>query len=286
MTLMNKFLSGSATLVVALLLACGGGGGGNPPPPPPVAPTISVQPTNQSVLTGATATFSVTAAGTAPLSYQWKKGGTAITTNATSASYTTPATVIGDNGSSFTVTVTNSTGNITSSAAILTVQALGSGLAYTDPTTGTYQLKKNTTLSTTSHLVLDLMGPSSGTAAGVALTLSADTTRVTWVDVPAGGTTAVLMQNGTQFSLGTGIPIQKAKATGNVLQATVAQKNPAAAVSLNGALIRVAMDLKPGLGLPQGTAITLSADALKCQVLDGAGAISTVTVTVGTLTVQ
>jgi len=287
MTLMNKFLSGSCALVLAVLVACGGGGGGNPPPPPPVAPTISVQPADQSVVVGATATFSVTAAGTAPLSYQWKKGGTAIATNGTSATYTTPATVVGDSGSSFTVTVTNSAGNITSSAATLTVQALGSGLAYTDPTTGTYQLKKNTTLSTASHLVLDLIGPSSGTAAGVSLTLSADTTKVTWVDIPAGGTTAVLMQNGTQFSLGSGVAIQKARATGNVLQATVAQKNPTAAVSLNGtSLIRVALDLKAGLSLAQGTVITLSADAAKSQLLDGAGAIAPITVTVGTLTVQ
>ena len=166
------------------------------------------------------------------------------------------------------------------------VTPTATGLAYTDPTTGTYLLKRNSTLSTASHLVLDLVGPSSGTASGVSMTLSADAAKVTWVDVPAGGTTAALMQNGTQFSLGTGTPIQKAKATVGVLQATVAQKAPAAAASLNGALLRVALDLKPGLGLTQGTAIPLSADAAKCQVLDGAGTISTFTVTVGTLTAQ
>ncbi len=159
------------------------------------------------------------------------------------------------------------------------------GLAYTDPTTGTYLLKKNTTLSTASHLVLDLVGPSAGTAAGVSLTLSADTTKATWMDI-AGGGTSVLVQNGTQFSLGTGTPILKARATGNVLQTTVAQKNPTAAASLNGALLRVALDLKPSLGLAPGTVITLSADTVKCQVLDGAGIISPITVTVGTLTAQ
>ena len=158
-------------------------------------------------------------------------------------------------------------------------------LAYTDPTTGTYKLVKNAA-SSGSHLILDLMGPSTGTAMGVSVTLSADTTKVTWVDVPTGGTTAVLMQNGAQFTLGIGTPIQKAKATGNVLQATVAQKNPTAAASLNGALLRVAFDLKPGLGLAQGTAITLSADAAKSQVLDGTGTISPITVAVGTLTAQ
>ena len=86
----------------------------------PAAPAISVQPANQTVAVGQTATFSVTAAGTAPLSYQWQRGGSAIS-GATAASYTTPATTSGDNGATFSVTVTNSAGNITSTAATLTV---------------------------------------------------------------------------------------------------------------------------------------------------------------------
>ncbi len=87
-----------------------------------VAPTITTQPANQSVTAGATATFSVVASGTAPLTYQWSKGGTAIG-GATAASYTTPATVLSDNGSTFTVVVTNSGGSKTSLAATLTVAA-------------------------------------------------------------------------------------------------------------------------------------------------------------------
>ena len=158
-------------------------------------------------------------------------------------------------------------------------------LVYTDPTTGTYKLVKNAS-SSGAHLVFDLMGPTAGTASGVSITLSADSTKVTWVDVPAGGTTAVLVQNGTQFNLGSGTPIQKAKAAAGVLQATLAQKSPTAAASLNGSLLRVALDLKPGLGLAQGTVLTLSADAVKCQVLDGAGTITTIPVSVGTLTAQ
>ncbi len=83
-------------------------------------PSITAQPASKSVIAGQTATFSVTAAGTATLTYQWKKGGTAIS-GATSASYTTPATAAADNGAQFTVTVTNGAGNITSNAATLTV---------------------------------------------------------------------------------------------------------------------------------------------------------------------
>jgi hypothetical protein len=87
-----------------------------------VPPTVTSQPVSQTVIAGQTATFSVSATGTATLTYQWKKNGTAIV-GATSSSYTTPATATTDNGAQFTVTVTNSAGNVTSNAAILTVNA-------------------------------------------------------------------------------------------------------------------------------------------------------------------
>ena len=41
-----------------------------------VAPTVT-QPANQTVMVGQTATFSVTASGTGPLTYQWYKNGVA-----------------------------------------------------------------------------------------------------------------------------------------------------------------------------------------------------------------
>src|SRR4029077_610241 len=69
-----------------------------------VPPSITTQPASQTVTAGQTATFSVTATGTAPLSYQWQKNGTAIS-GATSSSYTTPATTSSDNGAQFTVVV-------------------------------------------------------------------------------------------------------------------------------------------------------------------------------------
>jgi len=87
-----------------------------------VAPTITTQPASQTVTAGQTATFSVTANGTAPLNYQWKKNGASIS-GATGTTYTTPATTTSDNGSTFTVVVTNSTGSATSNAAALTVNA-------------------------------------------------------------------------------------------------------------------------------------------------------------------
>jgi trimeric autotransporter adhesin len=106
-----------------LLQGCGGGssGGSTPPPVTAVAPTIGTQPANQTVMAGQTAAFSVVAAGTAPLTYQWQKNGTAIS-GATSANYTTPATVDSDNGATFAVVVSNSAGNVTSGNATVTVQ--------------------------------------------------------------------------------------------------------------------------------------------------------------------
>src|SRR5579859_686996 len=87
-----------------------------------VAPTITTQPVNQTVTEGQTATFGVVAGGTAPLSYQWQKNGVNIT-GATGSSYTTPATVTTDSGSTFDVVVSNTAGSVTSAAAKLTVNA-------------------------------------------------------------------------------------------------------------------------------------------------------------------
>jgi len=84
-------------------------------------PNITTQPANQTVNVGQVATFSVVASGTAPLSYQWQKNGTAIN-GATSASYTTPATTANDNGATFGVMVSNVAGNTASTSATLTVQ--------------------------------------------------------------------------------------------------------------------------------------------------------------------
>ena len=88
----------------------------------PTAPSISAQPSSQTVTAGQTATFSVTASGTTPFSYQWSKNGAAIA-GATAASYTTPATTTADNGAQFTVTVNDTAGNATSSCRDLTVTA-------------------------------------------------------------------------------------------------------------------------------------------------------------------
>ena len=90
--------------------------------PAPVAPAITAQPGSLSVTAGQTASFSVTASGTAPLSYQWRKNGSNIP-GANSSSYTTPVTSSADNGGVYSVTVSNSGGIVNSSGATLSVSS-------------------------------------------------------------------------------------------------------------------------------------------------------------------
>jgi glucose/arabinose dehydrogenase len=101
-------------------LARGAGSVGKIVPSGSGLPQITQHPANRTVAAGATATFTVTASGTAPLSYQWQKNGVDIPT-ATTASYTTLPTVLADTGSTYRCRVTNSAGSTTSNAATLTV---------------------------------------------------------------------------------------------------------------------------------------------------------------------
>ncbi|MBK9543398.1 MAG: PQQ-dependent sugar dehydrogenase [Bacteroidetes bacterium] len=83
------------------------------------APQITSQPQSITVAQGNPATFTVTVTGTAPITYQWKKG-TTIIGGATSSVYTIPTVVPGDAGT-YTVTASNAAGTATSSGAVLTV---------------------------------------------------------------------------------------------------------------------------------------------------------------------
>src|SRR6185503_11429645 len=78
------------------------------------------QPTNQIVATGQVATFTCGVTGAPPHFFQWFKNGTTIP-NATNTTYTTPPTTPSDDGSLFTIVVTNDINRITSSPpAVLT----------------------------------------------------------------------------------------------------------------------------------------------------------------------
>jgi len=83
------------------------------------APTITQQPVSRTVAPGASVTFSVRAAGTAPLRYQWQRNGVNIS-GATSQDYVLVAAT-GDNGARFRAQVSNNSGSAISSEAVLTV---------------------------------------------------------------------------------------------------------------------------------------------------------------------
>jgi kumamolisin len=86
-----------------------------------VPPTITSQPTSVVTTTGTLFQFSVTASGGGSLSYQWLLNGTALA-GANGTSYVKGAATATDVGS-YTVTVSNVAGSVTSSAATLTVNA-------------------------------------------------------------------------------------------------------------------------------------------------------------------
>ena len=83
------------------------------------APAISSQPQSVAVLEGDNATFSVTATGQQPLSYQWRLNGMDIPA-ANSSSYTINNVQAGDAGD-YDVVVSNAVDMVTSNAATLSV---------------------------------------------------------------------------------------------------------------------------------------------------------------------
>ena len=105
-----------ALVSLAVIAGCGGGSSTSGSGSGSGMPAIMTPPVSRTVAPGEMATFSATASGTAPLTYQWQKNSTAIA-GATSASYTTPPATIGDNGAKFRLVVSNSLGSVTSGEA-------------------------------------------------------------------------------------------------------------------------------------------------------------------------
>ena len=87
--------------------------------PANMPPVILAQPTDQTIVVGGTATFTVVADGTPPLGYQWNFNGTNIV-GATNAPLTLTNVQFSQAGS-YAVLVTNLFGSVLSSNAVLTV---------------------------------------------------------------------------------------------------------------------------------------------------------------------
>lgn len=161
---MTPFLHRLAPLLLSALLplflvACGGGGGrdfgpsgadgasgaGSPTGEGSAPPAISSQPASATIIEGQSATFSISASGDG-LAYQWSRNGTPIA-GATGSSYTVQAAQLSDSGASFTVTVSNRVGSVSSTAAALTVNLAPPAIANDVARTVSVQYQQNATFS-------------------------------------------------------------------------------------------------------------------------------------------
>ena len=94
--------------------------------PLPSVPSIVAQPTNQTVIVGNTAQFSVGASGSQPLFYQWVFNGTNLTDNAqitgSQSNVLTLTSVMMSNSGTYEVVVTNAYGSANAFATLTVFQ--------------------------------------------------------------------------------------------------------------------------------------------------------------------
>jgi ATP-dependent protease HslVU (ClpYQ) peptidase subunit len=117
------------------------------------SPVIVMQPTNQTMAVGSTATFAVTAIGIVPLSYHWQVDGTNLVNgvhiNGATSNVLTISNVQTTNSGSYTVIVTNRAGSVTSSNAVLTVTNIPPAITV-QPTNQTVGVGSTVTLAVTA----------------------------------------------------------------------------------------------------------------------------------------
>jgi hypothetical protein len=110
-----------------------------------VPPSITQQPASLVVTQGNSATFSVTATGDAPLSYQWRLNGGNIG-GANGTSYNIPSAQPANAGN-YTVVVSNNSGSVTSQVATLTVNCPAISLSPTTLAKGMTGMVYNQTIT-------------------------------------------------------------------------------------------------------------------------------------------
>jgi RHS repeat-associated protein len=131
-----------------------------------VAPFVTGSPTNWTACAGDSVTFVVSASGSLPLSYQWRKGGVNLSDGSTVSGATlsellfSPVATI-DNGSTFDVVISNSCGSVTSSPPVTLTVNVSPSAVISKPT----DVCPGTTGNTASV-------PSAGTGATYAWTIN------------------------------------------------------------------------------------------------------------------
>ncbi len=88
------------------------------------APVITTQPASVTVAVGSSATFTVVATGTAPLTYQWMKSGITIPDISWRKSTLTIDGVSTNDETDYACVVTNAAGSVTSAKAKLTISSV------------------------------------------------------------------------------------------------------------------------------------------------------------------
>lgn len=157
----------------------------------------------------------------------------------------------------------------------------------TTATTSEYRFAENTSLSSDSRLVLDLYGPTGTTARGVALFLTTDASKATWVNPSTGSTSGSLITVGSQFTLGSTPKLLADAASGAALQVGVFQKGGAAA-TYSGSTPILSVALAPVSGAASGSVTFGATSGRQSITLSGAspGGVTNITLNYGTVSVQ
>ncbi len=289
--------------------------------PAAVAPAITTQPVSQTVLTGASVTFTAAASGTPTPTYQWQYNGANIS-GATSASYTIASVATGNAGT-YTMVATNSAGSATSSGAVLTVNAVtvaptittqpasqtvsvGASVTFTAAANGTptptYQWQKNganisgaTSASYTiasvatgnagTYTMVATNSAGSATSSGAVLTVNAVTVAPTITTQPASQTVSVgASVTFTAAANGTPTPTYQWQKNGaNISGATSASYTIASVATGNAGTYTMVATNSAGSATSSGAMLTV-----KSSTNQGGGSTTVITepLTVSTLAGQ
>ncbi len=211
-------IAGSATSLVATLTVV--------VPLTNTPPTITTNPASLNIASGATANFSVTATGTAPLSYQWRFNGTNISATATNSTFAIVNAQTNDSGP-YTVIVTNIAGAATSTVASLTVTSAPPVAAATNIVISQIYGGGGNTNATYKNDFVELFNPNSNTVsvAGWAVQY-ASATGSSWQQANLAGSIApysyylVMLSSNGAATLGLNLPTAEATNTSLNMSAT------------------------------------------------------------------
>ena len=118
-----------------------------------VAPTVTLQPTNETVSTGGTATFTAAASGTPTPTVQWQLSTDSGASwgdigGANATSYTTPTLTLSEDQQQYRAVFTNASGSATTNAA--TVDVVATPVVTLDPTNATQEPGETATFTSTA----------------------------------------------------------------------------------------------------------------------------------------